>query len=184
MSIRRILFLASATVLALPAVAQADGWRFAPLLSDPAFKLEPTLALTAGHLNPTRSGADSANAFGIEANFNCGLIQSPDNRIRTHLGISRADEDGDQVTVFELSPRYTVPLGGGLSVGAGPSLSLIRAESDDRRENLFGYGAAGGVNYRQGAFYAGADLRYQASTEKDDLDFDHWAVTAKVGVNF
>ena len=124
----RYLVLAAATAASLFALpAQAEGWRFAPLLTDPDFQLEPSLALTAAHVEPTNDGADSVNAFGIELNFNCGLIQSPDNRIRTHLSMSRIDEDDAEVTTFALSPRYTLPMGGGLSIGAGPSLALVKA---------------------------------------------------------
>lgn len=181
---RPLLLAAAASSILLALPAHAEGWRFAPLLSDSDFKLEPTLAVTAGRVAPTASGADSGSAFGIELNFNCGLIQSPDNRIRTHLTLSRFDEDDAEVTSFELSPRYTLPLDDRLSVGVGPSLALLKAEAGDRDENLFGYGVAAGLNYRAGAFYAGADVRYQATTEKDHLEFDNWALTAKLGVNF
>ncbi len=178
-----VLAALAATAL-LATSAQAEGWRVAPLLTDPDFRLEPSLAVTAGHVEPTASGTDSGSAFGLELNFNCGLIQSPDNRIRTHLSMSRFDEDDAEVTSVTLSPRYTLPLDGGLSIGAGPSLALVRAEAGDHDENLFGYGVAAGLNYRAGALYAGADLHYQATTERSGVEFDNWTLTAKLGVNF
>lgn len=78
----------------------------------------------AGALNISASPEEvcSDTAYGVEMNFNCGLIQSPDNRIRTHLSISRVDGNSYDATIIELSPRYTVPLSHGFSIGAGPSL--------------------------------------------------------------
>ena len=164
--------------------AQAEGWRFAPLFTDADFRLAPALALTIGSVRPQHGDDDSLTAFGLEANFNCGLLQSPDNRIRSHLSLSRIDDDGLEVTTLALSPRYTAPLTTGLSIGVGPSLALLQVDSGRRDENLFGYGVAAGLDYRAGSLYAGADLRYQETTEERDLAFANWAVTAKIGVNF
>lgn len=172
------LALASASTVAL-----ANGWKFAPGL-DSSFKFAPTVAATVGTVKQN-GGGDSATLAGLELNFNCGLLQSPDNRIRTHFSISRADEKGYDATVIELSPRYTVPLGNGFSVGVGPSLGMVRLEASGLpNENLFAYGVAGGVNYRAGAFYAGFDLNARRTNEKSGLDYDSRGATLKVGFNF
>ena len=173
------VLLASSAALAAP-TAHAEGWTLLPVMNDPAF----TLALTVGSVRPSEGDSDTVTALGIEATFNCILLQSPDKRIRTHLSIQRIDEDDAEVTTFELSPRYTVPLGNGLSVGVGPSLALVNADVGSEDENLFGYGVAAGLNYRHGALYAGADVRYQNTTESEDIEFENWALTLKVGVNF
>ena len=174
--------LAALSLFALSVPVQAAGWTILPIVSDPAFKLEPTVALTLNAVKPDR--ASSASGAGLELNFNCGLLQSPDQRMRTHLNISRTDKNGTQATAIELSPRYTVPLGDGLSVGVGPSLGVFKVDNGITSKDLFGIGVAAGINYRAGQFFAGADVRYHSTTEKSGLDWDPTTVGMKVGVNF
>lgn len=171
----------AAALASISAGVMAEGWRFAPI-TEPGFKMQPTLAATVGSIKP--KDGESATAVGLDFNFNCGLLQSPDNRMRTHLSVSRVDEASYEATNIELSPRYTVPFGEGLSAGVGPSLAMVSLDADGNEERLFGVGLAGGVNYRMGAFYAGADLRAQRTRAKNGFDYDNWAATAKVGVNF
>ena len=83
--------------------ALADGWKFAPLLTDKSFKLEPTVAVTVNSVDPDMAGAKTATSYGIDFNFNCGLLQDPQNRMRTHLNISSSDKDGVEVMAYELS---------------------------------------------------------------------------------
>lgn len=174
--------LASTTLLSTAALA--EGWRFLPVLSDKSLKFEPTVALSLNHVDPDAGNLNSTTSFGLDFNFNCGLIQDPKNRIRTHLNISSSDEDRVEVLAFELSPRYTVPLGNGLSVGAGPSLAVYQLDAPGISETLYGIGVAAGVNYRVNAFYAGADLRIHNTRTERGLDYDNVTLGAKVGINF
>lgn len=178
--------LAVATVATLVATTSvfADGWRVMPVLSDSKLKFEPTLALTVNSVDPDERGVSAATAYGIDLNFNCGLIQDPQNRIRTHLNVSRSDKAGLEVMAYELSPRYTVPLGNGVSVGVGPSLAVFNLESAGYNESHIGLGLAAGVNVRMGQFYAGADLRYHDTNTKRGVDYDSLSLGAKVGINF
>ena len=165
-------------------VSHAEGWRLFPIFSDSALKFEPTLALTLNRVDPDEAGSQVATAYGIDFNFNCGLIQDPQNRIRTHLNISRSEKNGVEVMGYELSPRYTVPLGGGWSAGVGPSLAIFDLETATAKSSYGGLGLAAGVNYRAGAYYAGADLRYHGTDNKRSADYDNLAVGIKVGFNF
>ena len=178
----------AAALAAASATVAAEGWRFAPLFTDRDFKLQPTLAATINSVTPKddfSASSRSANSYGLDFNFNCGILQDPQNRMRTHLNIHQADEDGIKATAFELSPRYTVPFGIGLSAGVGPSLGAFKVKSDTGfNETYFGLGLAAGVNYRSGAFYAGADVRYHATGEKGGVDYDHTTAGIKLGVNF
>lgn len=177
--------LLAVLVSSLSAAAMADGLKFAPVMSDQAFKFAPTLAATAGTVKP--NGESSETAFGLELNFNCGLLQTADNRIRTHVSLSHIDDKDYNATVIELSPRYTVPLVDGFSVGIGPSLGAVRVDPDAagvNRETYFAYGIVGGVNYRLGALYAGLDLGVRQTNDKNHSDFDSRYATLKVGVNF
>ena len=177
------LSAAAALLGALIAPAHAaDGWTFLPVLSDPNFKLAPTLAVTANSTKP--KDGDRATSYGLDLNFNCGLIQSPDQRMRTHVNLSHSSKNGVTVNAFELSPRYTMPLGGGLSVGVGPSLGVFKVEGGGVSKNLFGVGVATGLNYNVGAFYTGFDLRYHSTSAKDGVDYDPASIGLKVGINF
>jgi len=180
--------LTSALVALLGAATPsfAEGWRFLPAM-DKDLKFEPTLAFTINSVDP--DGWSTATAYGIDFNFNCGLIQDPKNRMRTHLNISRGDDNGLKLTAYELSPRYTLPVGNKLSVGVGPSLALFSVEQGSYDEMLFGVGVAAGINYRSGKFYAGADLRIHKTDSEGNngnghADFDNIALGAKVGINF
>ena len=163
--------------------SHADGLTFFPGLN-PGFKYEPTLAITAGIMDAHSARDNSMTVYGIDFNMNCGLFQTPDNRIRTHVQLNHVDESGVKSTSFEISPRYTLPIGNGFSVGAGPVLGLVRVDNGNTEKNLFGYGAVAGLNFRAGAFYAGADLRYLNTNERSNVGFENLALLAKVGINF
>lgn len=170
--------------LALGATAShADGLKFLPGLQ-PGFKAEPSIAVSIGVMGSPVTNDNSMLAYGLDFNMNCGLIQTPENRIRTHVQINHVDESGMKSTSFELSPRYTLPVGSGFSVGAGPVLALVMADNGRADKNLFGYGAVVGANYRKGMYYSGLDLRYLNTTERDGVSFENWALLAKVGINF
>jgi hypothetical protein len=178
------IFLAVA-LSSLSAAAMAEGWKFAPLLTDPGFKLQPTIAATVATVK--QQGGGSEVAYGLEMNFNCGLIQSPDNRIRTHLSIAKVDENNFDATIVELSPRYTMPVADGISIGVGPSLGVTRVDSaaaGTPTKSLFAYGVVAGVNYRAGAFYAGLDLGLRRTNDRSGVDYDNRAATLKAGFNF
>ncbi|WP_088287272.1 hypothetical protein [Ideonella sp. A 288] len=169
-------------LLTTATLASAQSWRFLPLFTDPGYKAQPTLALTVDSVNP--DGARDATGYGLEFNFNCGLIQSPDNRIRTYSKLHRSSEDGLKATTFELSPRYMLPLGGGLSAGAGPSLTAVRVSAPGVSKTLYGAGLAAGVDWRSGAYYVGADVRWHDVRQKNGIEYDNTAVGLKVGMNF
>jgi long-subunit fatty acid transport protein len=173
---------ALAAVVLSASAAHAASWQWLPMVNDPGYKAEPSLAITGNRVLP--GTGPNANAFGLEFNANCGLVQSPDKRIRTHVNLSRTDQDGVKVTALELSPRYTVPLGQGLSVGFGPSLGVFQVNTPARDRNLLGVGAAVGLNFRSGVLYTGFDVRYHSTVERDNVDHDPLTFGAKIGVNF
>jgi hypothetical protein len=176
--------LALATLTATAAQAQSAGWQILPGLKDPNFKAEASIALTGNRVMPDKGG--DTNAWGIDFNMNCGLIQSPDKRIRTHVNFSRSNKGGVQGTNWELSPRYTAPVLGapGLSLAIGPTLGMFQLESAAVDRTLYGVGAAVGANYRVGPLFTGLDLRYHFTGRRGGVDLDPLTWGAKVGVNF
>ena len=71
--------LLAVVLSSLSVAAMAENWKFAPGLTDSGFKFQPTIAATVSSVKP--QGGSSATAYGLDMNFNCGLIQ-PKNFIR------------------------------------------------------------------------------------------------------
>lgn len=172
----------AAGLAALSVAAHAEGWRFAPGFTEQGFKFAPSLAATVNYVDPNDHSSDTG--FGVDFNFNCTLIQDPQNRIRTHLQFGRISDSGLKANAYELSPRYTVPLNGGFSVGVGPSLALYQVEMPGYDKTLRGWGVAAGVNFRSGALYLGLDARYHDTQSKDGKNFENITLGAKAGINF
>lgn len=176
-------FAALALLAACATTVHAEGLRFLPGL-DSGFKFEPTVALTVGATHAPAAGDNVVASYGLELNMNCGLLQTPDNRIRTHLQLNRIDQSGIEATSLELSPRYTLPIGGGFSFGAGPALAWVNTDTGSGNKDLFAYGAAAGFNFRKGHYYSGLDLRYLDTEERGRTGLENWTLQAKVGYSF
>lgn len=172
----------AASLAAMSVAAHAEGWRFAPGFTEHGFRFDPSLAGTVNYVDPKDHSSDTG--LGVDLNFNCGLIQDPQNRIRTHLQFGRTSKGDLTANAFELSPRYTVPLNGGFSVGVGPSVAMYQVEMPGYDKNLFGYGVAAGVNFRSGTWYFGADARYHNTQSKGGANFDNLTLGVKAGINF
>ena len=77
-----------------------------------------------------------------------------------------------------------MPLGDGLSIGAGPSLGLFRVEAPSAARTLPGLGVAAGLNWRIGALLTGVDVGWHGTRERGGLDQDPLTVGAKIGFSF
>jgi hypothetical protein len=184
MKLKHLVPVLVVATLALTATSgRSEGLKFVPVL-DSGFKFAPTLALSAGAMN-VRDGRDDIDfVYGLDFNFNCILFQTPENHMRTHVQINHSDNAGVKSTSFELAPRYTLPVGSGFAVNLGPVVALVLADYGAADANLFGYGGVGGVEFRSGIFYSGLDLRYLNTTERNNVQFENWALLAKAGINF
>ena len=163
--------------------SQAEGMSWMPGSSS-APRGGQTLAITAGAMSTNAASEDAIAVYGLEYSVGSSYFQTSDNRIRTHIQVNHADESGVRATSLEFQPRYTVPLGSGVSAGIGPTLAWVNAKTTGDDKNLFGYGVASGVEYRTGAYMTGLDLRYMNTNERSNLTFENWALHAKVGINF
>lgn len=172
----------AAGLLAAATLAQAETWRFLPAFKEANYKFQPTVALTGGIVNP--DNGPNARAYGVEVNFNCGLVQTSENRIRTYLQLSRSNKNGQTVYDLELSPRYTLPLAPGLYIGGGPELATVRVRNDAYSKNLFAVGVSAGLDYRIGDWYAGTDIRLLDTVKSSGVNYDHALFGIKVGMNF
>ena len=180
----RSLLAALLAAASLPAAA--DGARFAPMFGDPEFRFQPTIAALVGALKPEDN--PSGVYAGVEFSFNSGIYQTPERRIRSHLTLGAYDESGLKLDTVEFSPRYTVPMGSGFSIGIGPGIAYLRSTLAGQTVSHLAWVIAGGISFRKGAYYAGVDLRYLDTREKQLVnttrEADNWGIAAKVGRNF
>lgn len=147
-------------------------------------KYEPTIALTGGVVNAPAANDDATGAFGLELAMNVALLQNIDKRIRTYLQYNRVDSSGVRVNLLEFSPRFMMAVGNNISVGIGPVLSWVDAETSAGDKNLFGYGAVAGIDYRMGNWYTGLDLRYLNTAADESVTFENVMLQAKIGLRF
>lgn len=166
--------------------AAAEGWDFLAGLSDD-YQAQPTLSLVGGVMDPDFGAVGSGALYGLEVALNCPLLQPPSNRIRQQLSLTQYDEDGVEVTSLELNPHYVIPMSENLEIGFGPGFGVLDVEAGSQDDLLLGVQAGASVHYRQGAFFAGAEARYQVTTEErfggTDQGADNVRVLLKVGVN-
>jgi hypothetical protein len=174
------IFVAAA-MASLSLAVHAEGWRFLPA-NEANFAFDPAVAGTLNYVDP--DGHSSDTSLGVDLNFNCALIQDPQDRIRTHLQFGHFSKDGTKANAFELSPRYTVPISKGLFVGVGPSLAVYDVDVPGASKILYGVGIAGGIEYRVGSLYLGADARYHDTESRGGVDFDNLTLGLKAGINF
>lgn len=143
-----------------------------------------TLAISAGAMGTNAASEDVIAVYGLEYSVSSGYMQNLDKRIRTHIQVNHTDESGVRATSLEFQPRFTVPMGNGLSAGIGPTLAWVNAKTTGEDRNLFGFGVASGIEYRTGGYMTGLDLRYMNTSRRDDIKLENWVLALKVGVNF
>jgi len=85
----------------------------------------------------------------------------------------------------ELSPRFVIDFGGGLSYNYA-EIDIDRFGDDD--EWLFGGQLFLDLNYTFDAFFLGINGKYQITEESDDLyddwSFDNWRIGGQIGLFF
>ncbi len=167
-----VLALAAAgAILLASSPSRADGFRLFPVLSSD-FKFDPTLTMIGGTSFSTTRDGKALGTVGIGLNINCGLFQDGQNRIRTHVSLTDTFGHGVNAQTFDLSPRYTLPIGKDMYFSIGPSVAAVNARlysaNSNRYSILAGYGAAGGLEYRHGHAYVGLDAEYLDTTPHRD----------------
>ena len=185
--LRALTLPALALTMAAPAPAAADGWTFLPAAGED-YRAEPTLAALGGYQDPDIGGVDAGGAYGVELALSCPTLAPPRGRIRQQISLTRFDNDGLELTSFELNPHYLVDLGSGLAVGAGPGLGYVAADAGGESDGVLALQAGASLHYRQGPLFLGAEARYQWTQEADfgavERDVDNSRVLAKAGWSF
>ncbi|XKH01119.1 hypothetical protein LG325_13685 [Marinobacter nauticus] len=164
----------------------AEGWAF-PGASADGYEVQPTLSLVGGVMDPDFGSAGAGDVYGVELSLDCPLLQPPSNRIRQQASLTQYDEDGVEITAFEINPHYVVPMSKNLEFGFGPGIGIMDVDAGSHDDTLLGIQAGASLHYRKDSFFAGAEARYQVTTEERfgnrDRDADNARVLLKVGVN-
>lgn len=174
----------ASSVIVSPAV-QAEGVTFLPVKQD-GFVYEPTFSITGGSLDADVGDVDRAGTFGIELSFNCPLLATPSNGIRQQLSITSFDNDGLEMTSFEINPHYVIDLGSNFGVGFGPGVGVVNVDYGSDSDTVFAAQLGASLQYRTGAIYLGLDARQQYTGDVDGLDTDvnNTLLRAKLGYDF
>ena len=184
---KKAIFMSLAGILLANAGANAADKGWSPLaVLDDDYVMEPTISLLGGIMSP--SDGDSGKLIGVEASFNCPLLQPPTNKIRQQLSYTQYDESGVKVSSIELNPHYVVALTPELSVGGGPGLGFVSVDSATKDTNLFAAQVGVSAHYNLSEMvFLGGDARYQL-TENEDIGgsdgMNNLRMSLKVGVSF
>jgi hypothetical protein len=173
----------SLSLIAMPSLA--GDWKVLPV-RDAGFKPDFTVSALVGSLNPEHAGSDTY--VGGEVAFNCLLVEPPVGKIRTKISVGSFDDNGLELTSFELNPRWTFDINKNLSVGIGPGMGYVDAERGGNSQGLWAGQVGVDLDYRIGAINLGLAARWQG-TENDTIapgfkGADNTLITAKIGYNF
>jgi hypothetical protein len=143
-------------------------------------------SVTGGVMDPQH--VKSGDAWGLELAMNCGLLQAPTGVIRTKLSVTKFDKGGLDLTTVELNPRWTTPIARDLTLGVGPGIGWVKADSGSRNVDMFAWQVGADLDYRIGQLNLGLGARWQDTVNKTvatgQAGADNWLVQAKVGVAF
>lgn len=177
-------------MLVSPVQTMADGgWRLLPDKKG-GFKAEPSLSVMVGSLNPSVSGASSDTVVGFELSLNCPLLQPPSNKIRQQISLSTYSHKGLEITTIELNPHYVIETSSGVSVGLGPGIGYLQAETATDKEGMFALQVGASIHYTAMDFmFLGAEARYQWTQDhtfptQSQRGADNFRFALKAGVNF
>ena len=187
MSMRKTFLALGGVLLAGSAPATAADWQFLPALQS-GYQADTTLAVMGGLQDPDRSAVDAGGAYGVELSLNCPTIKPPVGHIRQQISVTRFDNDGLELTSFEINPHYMVSLAENLDLGIGPGLGYVSADAGGNSDGVFALQAGASLHYRTGPLFLGAEARYQVTQEAEfgaaDEDVNNYRLLGKAGITF
>jgi hypothetical protein len=171
--------------VAASTVAFADGWNFLPVM-DSGFKPNVTVSAVGGAMNGSATGAGAYT--GIEAAFNCLAMQPPSGVIRTKASYGQFNQNGLKLTTFEINPRWTTEIAKDVTVGVGPGVGFVQADTGTQTNNMAALQVGADLDYRIGAMNLGLGARWQGTSNNDlgngTSGANNTLIQAKVGMNF
>lgn len=174
-----------ASTLLFNVAAKAEGLSFLPFMQE-GFKYEPTLSFVGGQLDPDVDDVDESAVVGIELSFNYPLLATPSNGIREQLSITSFDNDGLEMTSFEINPHYVINLSPSFGVSFGPGIGLVNVDYNGDSDTAFTGQLGASLQYRTGTLYFGLEARqqYTANINMLDDDVNNSRISLKIGHDF
>lgn len=149
-----------ALLMLTSSVLSAKDTRILPIFTED-YCAAPTVALMGGY--GKYSGANSGTAmYGIELGFACPVFQIKDLEINQVLSLVRSDKNGLETNTLEMNPRIMFDLNKKTKFGFGPGLGVIFAESNGKKDEVFGINFGASLNYQISSdMFIGIESRYQ-----------------------
>lgn len=170
--------------MALSGPALAEGWVIGPAFKD-GWKPEFTLAAVGGEMDVDSAGKDLYS--GAELSLNCLWFRPPRGMIRQQFNIGTHEDNGLDITSYEINPNYFMRLAPGLTLGVGPGVGYVTVHDNGSSEGLWSMQASANLNYRRGPVFLGAGARYQDTRDKTVAPgvrgTDNVLLSLKLGVN-
>ena len=184
--IKTSIMLAATLALSLQS-AQAADWEFFPVVSDD-YQFAPQLSLITGNINP--GDAKNGSLTGLELAINCPLLKAPEGVIRQQISFARYDENGLEISTFELNPHYQIEIAENLDFGFGPGFGYISADGGNLDDSSVTLQAGASLSYHIDQVVIGAEARYQTllsdmkTTNGSEVDIDNTRIMLKLGYQF
>ena len=171
----------------MSATAIAGDWKFLPVL-DSSYKPDMAVFIAGGSLTPSNSGSTSGGYAGAEFDFNCLIMQPPTGIIRSKISYGQFNQNGLMLSSIEVNPRWTVDVQKDLSVGIGPGVGYVRADTNGQSTSLAALQIGGDLDYRVGMIDLGLGARWQYTANKEIAPgvtgANNFLIQAKVGISF
>lgn len=177
----------AATSLNSFAEENKKGWEFLPGTHD-GFIFNPTLSVMGGLADIEDVQGDVAFSWGLEASFNCPLIQPPTNKVRQQLSYFNYSDGKTTVQTAEINPHYVVEVKKHLWLGAGPGVGYVNAESANKTSNMLAVQLGASFHYNINKIFIGGEARVQFTQPDDvgngkDNGAENWRTLLKIGYN-
>jgi hypothetical protein len=175
-----------AVLLSLSVSAQADEWKFLPIL-DGGYKFNTAVAIVGGQ-HDFKDG-ENETTKGIEVSIDCPLLKPPHHTIRQQISYTETDEKGVETKSFELNPHHMFNMGNNIQVGVGPSLGFTNIDNGADDDTVFTYGLGASARYNiSQKLFVGVEARHIWSEDAEisgiESDIENTRVLAKIGYQF
>jgi len=168
--------------------SDSKGWQILAG-NDDDFVFEPTISVMLGAADATDIEGDTLLSWGLEASFNCPLLQPPTNKIRQQVSYFNYTDGDNSIISFEINPHYIVDLSPNFWLGGGPGVGYVRADVDGKTANMPAAQLGLSFHYNMESIFIGGEARYQVTTEDDigdqtDTGANNWRAALKLGYSF
>ena len=189
--LKKGLLAISSCALITSSLYSADEFKALPIFTDSDWKANIEVAVVGGYANYNNSAVGNDPMYGLEISLDCPVFTlSGDNPLRQQFSYNKFNNRGVDITTIEINPYYFIDLTDNMVFGFGPGAGYAKVEANGRDTSFVTYQVGAGVKYYSRNIFAGADIRWQGSKDKDyfgagmQQDLENTRVMLKVGYRF